>query len=124
VYDPYTVSDTDTVGTLKTTIQAATNVDPAWYVLYFNGEVLTDSNTLAFYGISEGNRLRTANRIADLTTRQDRQEAKLALAELDRIASGESRTTLAITELPSVYVGNTSVPNSHPAGLIEGRPWV
>jgi hypothetical protein len=124
VYDPYSVDDTDTIGTFKTTIQTITNVDPAWYVLYFNGEVLNDANTLASYSITENSVLRSANRIADLATRQNRQEAKLALAELDRIYSGESRTTLDITELPSVYIGNTSVPNSHPTGLIEGRPWV
>lgn len=124
VYDPYTVSDGITVSTLKSTIQTATNVDPAWYVLYYNQEVLNNANTLASYGITTGSQLRSANRIADLTTRQDRQEAKLALAGLDRTASGESRTTLDITELPSVYVGNVSTPQSHPTGLIEGRPWV
>lgn len=124
VYDPYTVSDGITVSTLKTTIQSATSVDPSWYVLYFNGTILQNANVLTDYGITTGSILRTANKIADLTTREDRQAAKLALAELDRIASGESRTTLDITELPSVYVGNTSVPNSHPTGLIEGRPWV
>ena len=118
VYDPYTVSDGITVSTLKTTIQSATSVDPSWYVLYFNGEILQDANVLTDYGITNDSVLRSANKIAD------RQAAKLALAELDRIASGESRTTLDITELPSVYVGNTSVPNSHPTGLIEGRPWV
>ena len=124
VYDAYTVSDGITVSTLKSTIQTATNVDPAWYVLYYNQEVLNNANTLASYGITTGSQLRSANRIADLTTRQDRQEAKLALAGLDRTASGESRTTLDITELPSVYVGNVSTPQSHPTGLIEGRPWV
>lgn len=124
VYDPYTVSDGITVSTLKSTIQSATNVDPAWYVLYYNQEVLNNANTLASYGITTGSQLRSANRIADLTTRQDRQEAKLALAGLDRTASGESRTTLDITELPSVYVGNVSTPQSHPTGLIEGRPWI
>ena len=124
VYDSYTVNDSDSVSSLKTSIQTATNVDPTWYVLYFAGQVLLDANVLSDYGITNGSQLRSANRIADLETRQDRQEAKLALAELDRIASGEGRTTLDITELPSVYVGNTSVPNSHPTGLIEGRPWV
>lgn len=124
VYDAYTVSDGITVSTLKTTIQTATNVDPTWYVLYFNGEVLQDANILTDYGITTGSELRSANRIAYLTTREDRQDAKLALAELDRVASGESRTTLDINELPSVYVGNVSVPNSHPTGLIEGRPWI
>lgn len=124
VYDPYTLNDTDTINTLKSNIQSATSVNSNWYVLYYNSEVLNNANTLASYGITNGSVLRSANRIADLTTRQDRQQAKLALAELDRIYSGESRTTLDITELPSVYVGNTSVPNSHPTGLIEGRPWV
>lgn len=124
VYNSYTLLDTTTVANLTTIIASSTGVNPAWYRLYYNNEILANANTLASYGVTSNIQIRSANRIADLTTRENRQDAKLALAELDRIASGESRTTLDITELPSQYNGNTSVPNSHPTGLIEGRPWV
>lgn len=124
VYNSYTLLDTTTVANLTTIIAGTTGVNPTWYRLYYNNEILANANTLASYGITSNTQIRSANRIADLTTRENRQDAKLALAELDRIASGESRTTLDITELPSQYSGNTSVPNSHPTGLIVGRPWI
>lgn len=124
LYDSYTVNDTDTVATLKTTIQAATGVDPAWFELVFANAVLADSNTLASYSVVNGSVLRTGNIIATLNTLQDRQEAKLDLAALDRTAEGNPYNVYDINLLPSKYVGNVSTPNPHPEGLIQGRPWV
>lgn len=114
VYNTYITSDAVTIQTLKTYIAANTEVSAAWYDLYYNGELLANANTLSSYGI--GNvQIRTANRIADLTTRQARQVAKLDLAALKR---GESYD---INKLPAKYSGNVSVDNA--GTLVEHRPW-
>lgn len=122
-YDSYTIDDGQTVNQLKTAIQTATNVNPAWYNVVFNDQVLSDTATLAASNVVNGSVLRVANIIGRLSTLQDRQEAKLNLAALDRAAAGNPRDTYDITELPTKYVGNTVVDNPHPTGLIEGRPW-
>jgi hypothetical protein len=64
-----------------------------------------------------------ANGISTLPTKQDRQEAKLALAATKRAANGR-RATLDLTQLPTVYQGNTVIDNPNSSGLITGRPWV
>lgn len=66
----------------------------------------------------------SANGIAHLTTRQARQDAKLAQAATDRAAAGR-RATLDKTQLPNPYNGNVVDPDENPntGGLIEGRPW-
>ena len=69
----------------------------------------------------------SANGISHLPTKQARQAAKLALAQTKRSAVGTNGYrplhTLDTTELPSVYSGNVAVAQSHPTGLIQGRPW-
>ncbi len=122
-FDEYTVDNSITVATLKSTIDAATGVDSSWYNVNLNEQVLDDANTLASYGITSGTALGTGNIIADLPTLQDRQIAKLDLAALDRTAAGNPQDEYDITELPSQYIGNVSTPNPHPNGLLLGRPW-
>lgn len=125
LYDSYVVSTTDTVGTLKANIETATNVNVGWYTLYYGSTLLSNTDaTFDDYGIDSNVSLRSANKISRLTTLEDRQQAKLALAALDREASGNPRFTLNIAELPTYYSGNTVVDNTNPDGLIEGRPWV
>lgn len=123
-YDPYTVSDTTTVGTFKTTIETATGCNVDWFSLVFNSEELDVTKTLAFYSIIEGSQLRTANKIARLTTLEDRQTGKLQLSQLERLELSNPRPYYDISELPTQYSGNTIVDNPNPDGLIEGRPWV
>lgn len=123
LFNNYTVSDIITVGTLKTTIQSATNVDPTWYILSYAGNVLANGNTLVSYGISEGAVLMSGNVISELPTLEARQIAKLNLATLDRIAASNPLDTYDISLLPSKYVGNVSTPNPHPTGLNQSRPW-
>jgi hypothetical protein len=67
----------------------------------------------------------SANGIAQLPTRQDRQDAKLALAATKRQADGR-RYTLDLTQLPNPYNGNVvgADENANTGGLVEGRPWV
>jgi hypothetical protein len=64
----------------------------------------------------------SANGISTLSTKQAKQEAKLALAATDRAATGR-RPNLIIGQLPTQYSGNDVVDNPNVGGLIEGRPW-
>lgn len=122
LYDSYTIDNGQTVAQLKTAINTARSFNSTWYDLVLNG-VLSESATLASLGIATGTQLRTHNKISRLGTRQARQEAKLALAGLDRVASSETRTTLTINNLPTKYSGNTLVDNANTGGLVLGRPW-
>ena len=123
VYDSYTIDNGQTVAQLKTAINTDQGYDSDWYDLVLN-EVLTESDTLASLSITTGTQLRTHNKIARLATKELRQTAKLDLATLDRVASGEVRATYDITELPTVYSGNDISDNANAGGLVEGRPWI
>ncbi len=123
VYNSYTLADTATVSTLKNYIYANTSVVASWYSLYFNGTEMANANTLSSYGITSNVQIRSANRIADLPTRQDRQYAKLELSKLDRAASGHY-SVYDITTLPTQFSNNAIVDNANPDGLLLGRPWL
>lgn len=122
VYDSYTIDNGQTVTQLKTAIDTAKSVDSSWYDIVLNEEILAGASTLASLGIVTGTVLRTHNKINRLANRQLRQEAKLALATLDRAASSK-RSTLTIDNLPTKYSGDTIVDNANTGGLVEGRPW-
>ena len=122
-YDSYTIDNGQTVNQLKTAIDTARGFDSTWYDIVQNGSVVSGTATLASLDIVTGTVLRTHNKIGRLSTRQARQEAKLALATLDRVASSELRTTLIIDNLPTKYSGNTLVNNANSGGLVTGRPW-
>ena len=122
VYDSYTIDNGQTIDQLKTAINTARSFDSSWYDLVLNETVLADASTLASLGIITGTALRTHNKINRLATRQLRQEAKLALATLDRSASSK-RSTLTINDLPTKYSGDTIVDNPNTGGLVLGRPW-
>jgi len=123
LYNSYTIDNGQTVDQLKTAINTARSFNSTWYDIVLNESVASGSATLASLGIVSGTVLRTHNKISRLSTRQARQEAKLALAGLDRIASSETRTTLTINNLPTKYSGNTLVDNANTGGLVLGRPW-
>ena len=123
-YDSYAVDNAGTIGELKDSIEATTDCSINWFDLVFNNEVLATANTIASYGIIEGSQLRTHNKIARLTTLEDRQVAKLDLSELERLELGNTRPYYDISELPTYYSGNVVVDNPNLGGLIEGRPWV
>ena len=83
----------------------------------------------------------SANGISTLSTKQLKQEAKLAKATAKRqgkvvalngtITGSVDATkpyyraanTLDITRLPTKYTGNAITDNANPAGLLPGRPW-
>lgn len=129
-FDSYSVSDGTTVGAFKSTIATAVGIDTTWFTLSLRGVTLTDSATLAACGVIDGDRLYTGNQIDHLTTREDRQVAKLTIAELRRRAGGNvsepfyrSLNTYNVELLPMKWSGNTLVDNPNPGGLIQGRPW-
>jgi len=70
-----------------------------------------------------------ANNISTLATKQLRQEAKLALAEADRVARNAvepgryTDVTADITQLPTRYEDDAVVDNDNVGGLKVGRPW-
>lgn len=64
------------------------------------------------------------NGISTLASKEAKQLAKLALAASNRLADGNARNTLNITQLPTVYSGNVIVDNPNAGGLITGRPWI
>lgn len=129
-FNTYTVDDSVTVSSLKTTVATADSTDAAWFNLALNHQVLADADTLALSGVVDGSTLSMCNRIGHLSTRQDRQEAKLALAEVRRQAGGNVSATYYrplntanIDLLPTKWSGNTLVDNPNPGGAIPGRPW-
>lgn len=122
-FDSYSVADTTTVGTFKTTIETTTGVQTDWFDLVFNEEILDTADTLAACSIVNGSQVRTHNKISRLTTLEARQAAKLELSHLERVSLGNSRPNFDILELPTHYQGNTVIDNPNPAGLLEGRPW-
>jgi len=66
----------------------------------------------------------SANGIAHLPTREERQKAKLDLAAAKRAADGNARATLDLTLLPTQFDGNDTINNPNTGGLVVGRPWI
>ncbi len=66
----------------------------------------------------------SANGISTLGTKQLKQQAKLVLAQSDRAAVGNPRSTLDIDQLPTTYLNDVIVDNPNPGGLVTGRPWI
>ena len=66
----------------------------------------------------------SANGIAQLTTREARQKAKLDLAAAKRATDSNPRATYDITQLPTQYNDNNVIDNPNTGGLLQGRPWI
>lgn len=66
----------------------------------------------------------SANGIAQLPTREERQKAKLDLAAAKRATDGNARATYDLTQLPTQYDNNSVVDNPNTGGLVVGRPWI
>ena len=123
-YDLQIVDTAGTIGELKTAMETNFSYSADWFDLIFRNQTLDPAQTIGSYGIIEGSQLRIHNKIARLATKELRQKAKLDLATLDRIDSGETRTTYDITQLPTQYDNNGIIDNPNIGGLVEGRPWV
>jgi hypothetical protein len=124
VYDSYTIDNGQTVNQLKTAINAARGYDSAWYDIVFGDAILSGSATLAASGIVAGSAVRTHNKIAHLDTREQRQKAKLDLAQIDRAYSSNPRSTVDLTTLPTLFDDDDIVDNPNIGGLVAGRPWI
>ena len=66
----------------------------------------------------------SANGIAHLPTREERQKAKLDLAAAKRATDGNARATYDLTQLPTQYNDDDLVNNPNTGGLVVGRPWI
>lgn len=124
VYDSYTIDNGQTINQLKTAINTARGYDSAWYDIVVDDEIATGTDTLATLGVVAGSVLRTHNKISHLGTREQRQKAKLDLAQLDREESGNARATVDLTTLPTLFDDDDIVDNANTGGLVEGRPWI
>jgi hypothetical protein len=124
VYDSYTIDNGQTIDQLKTAVNTARGYDSAWYDLVFDDAVLSGSATLSSLGIVNGSVVRTHNKIAHLTTREQRQKAKLDLAQIDRAESSNARATVDLTTLPTLFDDDSIVDNANIGGLVAGRPWI
>jgi hypothetical protein len=118
-----TIADTNTVAQLKTAISLQEAVPTTQMKLFFNNALLGNTSTLVSLGIVSGSYIKTANTIARLSTREDRQKAKLDLAALDRAAYGSRPSTYDINKLPNPYNGNSVDPDDGASTLTTGRPW-
>ena len=125
VYDLQIVDTAGTIGELKTAMETNFSYSASWFDLVFNNQVLNTAQTIGSYGIVEGSRLRTHNKIARLATKELRQKAKLDLAALDRATiSSNPRSTYDLTTLPTQYDDNNIIDNPNAGGLVLGRPWI
>ena len=127
-YVNVTVNLTDTILTLKTAVESATGVDTDWFDIYYNNSVLDNTKTLNFYSIPSGATVGAVNLISSLATKQLKQEAKLALAQLRRQAAGDTSAnyyrywnTSDVNSLPTKYVGDNVFDNL--GSLVDHRPW-
>lgn len=123
------VNTSTTFEQLKTLVFNAEGTTSTIMGFYVNGVEVDTSATMAFYSITTGSYIGSFNTIEDLPTREDRQIAKLNLAQLRR-QSGGNTTTNYYREfnvydrdlLPAKYIGNTSTDISNT--LTAHRPWL
>lgn len=66
----------------------------------------------------------SANGISTLSTKEERQRAKLDLAATNRTVGGNARSTYDMTLLPTQYDGDGVIDNPNIGGLVIGRPWI
>ena len=107
----------DSIESVKASIESEEGVSVSLMELYFEGTLLEDGNTLNDYGIQDGDYVSTSNTISTLATKELRQKAKLDLAALKR------SDTYDITQLPTQYDDNNIIDNPNTGGLVERRPW-
>lgn len=125
---PISVSTTTTISQLKSAISTAEGVSTAIMELYSSGVLLTNSKTVGFYNIADGDFIQTSNNIANLSTKEEKQVAKLELAQIKRRANNDTSkpyyrhfNTYDVDLLADKYVGNSTAGSS--TALVAHRPW-
>ena len=137
LYGNLTLDTANTLAEVRTAAISDETLDSSYYgnlILLANNAVDSGdlgSSTLADVGY-------TANSVFFFHTIQTgnlqvRQERRLDIQQLKRrggpaadtdIPAYRVRNTYDVDTLPAKYVGNVSTPNTHPLGLLLGRPWV
>lgn len=97
-----------------------------------NNSVDTPTTTLATLNFDENSDVFFFKPLQAGQTKEYLQEQRTNIAQLKRkggpsgnvnLPCYRSWNSLDLSLLPATYVGNVSTPNSHPNGLVEGRPW-
>lgn len=134
-----TVDEAVLVDALITAISADEGLDTNYYIIsklddpskssYYYSDSSTTINTIGI--VNNTVILCTPNQLG---TKEQRQIQKLDIAQRKRLGGlADDSTTDAVyyrslneydrNKLPSKYVGNESVDNPNPGGLVDGRPW-
>lgn len=126
---PIDVSTTTTVDQLKTLVYNAEGVTTTIMSFYFNSVELASTATMAVIGVTTGTYIGSSNTVSALPTKEQRQLAKLELAQLRRRAAGDTTAsyyrvynTYDVNLLADRYVGNDPINVANT--LTEHRPWI
>lgn len=123
-----------TVSQLKTLVNAAEGVSTSIMEFYVINPITTTatilvSGSLGSYGITTATTIYSSNIISTLSTKEDKQVAKLELAQLRRQAGGNTTTNYYrvynvydVDLLADKYIGNTATNVANT--LTEHRPWI
>lgn len=122
------VTTSTTVEQLKTIVNGLEGVTTTIMSFYFNSVELANTATISSVG-STGTYIGSSNTIALLPTKEDRQLAKLELAQLRRQAGGDTSSTYYrlyntydVDLLADKYIGNNTVNVTNT--LTVHRPWI
>ena len=123
------VTTSTTINQLKTLVYGIEGVTTTIMAFHFNGVELASTATIGVIGVTTGTYIGSSNTIASLPTKENRQVAKLELAQLRRRADGNttatyyrSYNTYDVDLLSDKYVGNNTVNVANT--LTEHRPWI
>ena len=126
---PVDVTTSTTVNELKTLVYNAEGVTTTVMAFHFNNVELLSTATMSSINATTGTFIGSSNTISSLSTKEQRQLAKLELAQLRRRAAGDtsatyyrSYNTYDVNLLADKYVGNTPVNVENT--LTEHRPWI
>lgn len=118
-----------TVSQLKSLVNTAEGVTTTIMTFYYNNIELANTATMAGIAATTGTYIQSSNNIASLPTKEQRQIAKLDLAQLRRQAGGNTATNYYRQYnvydrdlLADKYVGNTATNVANT--LTEHRPWI
>lgn len=123
------VTSATTVEQLKSLVYAAEGVTTTIMAFYYNDIELASTATLATINVSTATYIGSSNTIATLPTKEDKQIAKLNLAQLRRQAAGNTTTNYYRVYnvydrdlLADKYIGNTTTNVANT--LTIHRPWL
>lgn len=126
---PVDVTTSTTVNELKTLVYNAEGVTTTVMAFHFNNVELLSTATMSSINATTGTFIGSSNTISSLSTKEQKQVAKLEIAQLRRKAAGDtsatyyrSFNTYDIDLLADKYVGNDPVNVANT--LTVHRPWI